>query len=167
MKQKLSRRVVLVLALVVAPLVTPSPSVAQRKAFNLALVTPIQIFPAEQDIGGVRLNVIYGRNANLSGLDVGIANHIVDKGEGVQWGAVNISGSFVGWQNAWVNVTEENFEGFQSAFVNSAGRISGLQFGLVNYAKRANGVQIGLVNIIKEGGQFPFMVIANWGFEKQ
>ena len=153
------------LALVAVLAVTPGSARAQTKPVNLALVTPIQIFPAEQAIGGVRLNVIYGRNAALAGLDVGIANHIVGEGKGVQLGAVNISGSFVGWQNAWVNVTEENFEGLQWGLVNSAGRISGLQVALVNYARRANGIQIGLVNIIKEGGQFPFMVIANWGFE--
>jgi len=154
------------LSIVAVAALAPSPARAQEKPVNLALVTPIQIFPEDQVIKGVRLNLIYGRNAAVTGLDVGIANHILGEGTGVQWGLVNISGSFVGWQNAWVNVSEQNFEGFQWGLVNSAGRISGLQLALVNYAKRANGIQIGLVNIIKEGGQFPFMVIANWGFEK-
>jgi len=154
------------LPLLAATTLTPSPALGQEKPVNLALVTPIQIFPADVAIKGVRLNVIYGRNAALTGLDLGIANHVVGEGKGVQWGLVNISGSFVGWQNGWVNVSEQEFEGLQWGLVNSAGRINGLQLAFVNYAKRANGIQIGIVNIIKEGGQFPFMVIANWGFEK-
>ena len=153
------------LALLAAAALAPSPVLAQEKPVNLALVTPIQIFPAETAIKGVRLNLIYGRNAALTGLDLGIANHVTGEGKGVQWGLVNLSGSFVGWQSGWVNVSEQEFEGLQWGLVNSAGRINGLQLAFVNYAKRANGIQIGLVNIIKEGGQFPFMVIANWGFE--
>jgi hypothetical protein len=154
-----------VAAVALATLGAPSLVRAQARPVNLALVTPIQIFPATDSIKGVRLNLIYGRNASVTGLDVGIANHTTGATTGVQWGMVNITGSFVGWQNGMVNVTEEEFEGLQWGWVNSAGRINGLQLGLVNYAKRANGVQIGIVNIIKEGGQFPFMVIVNWGFE--
>lgn len=160
-----THRFVVGAALTLLTLVVPPHLAGQARPVNLALVTPIQIFPATDSVAGVRLNLIYGRNAGMTGLDVGLANHVTGATTGVQWGLVNISGSFVGWQSGAVNVTEEEFQGLQWAWINSAGRINGLQLGLVNYAKRANGIQIGLVNIIKEGGQFPFMVIANWGFE--
>ena len=91
-------------------------------------------------------------------------NHITGPVTGVQWGFVNVTNAFVGWQDAVVNVNKGAFEGFQAGGVNTTGSMNGLQFGLVNYAEQANGcLQIGLVNIIKEGGTFPVMIIANWG----
>ncbi|MGE0555094.1 MAG: hypothetical protein AB7R55_16815 [Gemmatimonadales bacterium] len=140
-----------------------TPSAAQERPINLALVTPIQIFPAEDEIKGVRLNLIYGRNRAVTGLDVGLANHVDGRMSGVQWGVVNIAESMVGWQAGTVNYTVGRFEGLMWGPVNYAGHINGLQLGIVNYAARASGIQIGLINIIKEGGQFPVMVIANWG----
>ena len=132
---------------------------------NLSLVTPVQVFPATDAIKGVRLNLIYGKNVAMTGLDLGIANHVTGLTKGVQWGLVNITESGMGWQYGFVNITEAEFEGLQWGGFNSAGRINGLQIAIVNYARRANGVQIGLVNIIEEGGFLPVMVIANWGFE--
>jgi len=144
-------------------LLAAAPSEAQEHPINIALVTPIQIYPADHDIKGVRLNFIYGRNASMTGLDLGLANHVTGRMSGVQWGVVNIAESMVGWQAGTVNYTEGRFEGLMWGPVNYAGHINGLQLGIVNYAARASGVQIGLINIIKEGGQFPVMVIANWG----
>ncbi len=148
----------------VALLVTPA--TAQRKPINIALVTPIQIVPEDVGVSGFRWNIIYGKNSSMSGLDIGIANHVTGHMEGVQFGWVNMTESTVGWADGIVNYTTGEFEGFQSGGVNYAGRINGLQLGLVNYAERANGVQVGLINIIKEGGMFPVMIIANWGFEQ-
>jgi hypothetical protein len=143
----------------------PLAAQSNERPVNLALVTPIQVFPATDVVKGVRLNLIYGKNAAMTGLDLGIANHVTGLTKGVQWGLVNITESGMGWQNGFVNLTEGEFEGLQWGAFNSAGRINGLQVAFVNYAQRANGVQIGLVNIIKEGGFLPVMVIANWGFE--
>jgi hypothetical protein len=157
------------LALALLPIVIaagPLRAQVTERPINLALVAPIQIFPATDAVKGVRLNLIYGKNAAMTGLDLGIANHVTGLAKGVQWGLVNLTDAMVGWQDGFVNLNEGEFEGLQSGAFNSTGRINGLQFGLVNYARRANGVQIGLVNIIKEGGFLPFMVIANWGFEQ-
>ena len=151
---------------VLALLVLATPAFAQAKPINIALVTPIQIVPEDEPVSGFRLNLIYGKNSAMTGFDLGIANHVVGHMKGVQWGWVNMSGSMVGWADGIVNYTTGEFEGFQWGGVNYAGRINGLQLGLVNYAERANGVQVGLINIIKEGGMFPFMIIANWGFEQ-
>ncbi len=63
----------------------------------------------------------------------------------------------------FINLNEGEFEGFQWGWYNQAGLNNGLQLGLVNYAQKAKGIQVGIINIIKEGGQFPIMIIANWG----
>jgi hypothetical protein len=153
----------LVIAASAVLVMAAAPCAAQERPINIALVAPIQIVPADQPIKGLRLNVIYGRNSAMTGFDLGLANHVAGRMSGVQWGVVNLADSMVGWQAGTVNYTAGRFEGFMWGSVNYAGHINGLQLGLVNYAARANGIQIGLVNIIKKGGQFPVMVIANWG----
>jgi hypothetical protein len=110
------------------------PAQAEKHPVQLSLVTPIQIFPEEDTISGVRLNLIYGRNASVTGLDLGLVNHTTTGiTKGWQLGLVGVVDSdFLGWQNNQVNVVNGNFEGFQ--------------WGFVNYAKRAEGLQLGFVN---------------------
>jgi hypothetical protein len=138
----------------------------ETRPIQLSLVTPIQIFPADYSISGVRLNLLYGQNASVSGVDLGLVNHTT-KGEsvGFQWGLVGLNDSdFMGWQDCAVNVTNGQFQGLQYGLVNYANHMSGLQLGLVNYARTAKGLQIGIVNIIRQGGQFPVFPIVNWSF---
>lgn len=147
---------------------------------QIALFFPVQIFPATDAIRGVRLSLIYGKNADVTGLDWGLVSKTTHSFTGVQFGGVGIAeGTFTGLQaNGIVNVSKGSFEGVQwGAVVNSAqagrgGQVAGvnvarnfrgLQFGLVNYAASLHGVQIGVVNIIKKGGQFPVMILVNWG----
>lgn len=147
-------------------LFSSTPILAQSKPIQLALFTPVQIFPEENPISGVRLNLIYGRNISVTGLDLGLVNHTKkDLSKGVQFGLVGLVDSdFVGWQSNWINITKNNFEGFQWGTVNYANFANGLQLGIVNYTGSMKGLQIGLVNIIKEGGAFPFFPIVNWSF---
>ncbi len=140
---------------------------AQERPIQISLFTPVQIFPASYSITGIRLNLIYGRNASVSGLDIGLVNQTTAGiSKGVQWGVVSINDNqFMGWQNNFVNITKEKCEGFQWGLVNYAGTMSGFQLGLVNFAGTMNkGLQIGLVNIINHGGQFPVFPIVNWAF---
>jgi hypothetical protein len=143
------------------------PATAVERPIQLSLVTPVQVFPETDEITGIRLNLIYGRNTSVTGLDIGLANHCTGGvSKGLQQGLVSIvDADFVGWQNGFVNVTHGNFEGLQYGLVNYAGHASGLQLGIVNYAERLKGLQIGLVNIIQQGGQFPVFPIINWSFE--
>lgn len=152
-----------------------------QRAVQVSLVTPVQIFPESDPIGGVRLNVIYGRNVSVAGFDVGIVNHTTTGvTKGYQLGIVGIADNrFVGWQHNWVNFSKISFEGFQSGVVNVAGDASGFQLGgvnvtdythglqisLVNYTKSMKGLQIGVINIIKEGGFLPVFPIVNWSFD--
>ncbi len=143
-----------------------APAFAQNRPIQLALVTPIQIFPEDIPIGGVRLNLLYGRNVSVSGLDLGLVNHTTTGlSKGWQYGLVGLNDAdFLGFQDCAVNVTKGRCEGFQWGVVNYAGEMSGLQLGLVNYAMSMKGLQIGIVNIIKQGGQFPVFPIVNWSF---
>ena len=143
-----------------------APVQAKNRPIQLALVTPIQLFPEDYSITGVRLNLLYGRNVSVTGLDVGMVNHTTTGSfKGLQYGLVGLADSeFLGWQDCVVNVANHRCEGLQWGFVNYAGNMSGLQLGLVNYAKSMKGLQIGLVNIIRQGGQFPVFPIVNWSF---
>jgi hypothetical protein len=126
----------------------------------------VQLVPEDDAIVGLRLNLIYGKNSYLTGVDWGMVNHLTTGvSKGVQFGLIGIvEGDFVGWQDQFVNVTKGNFEGFQSGFFNSANHVEGVQFGIVNYARSMKGLQIGLVNIIKQDGQFPVFPFVNWSF---
>ena len=156
-----------------------SASAQEVHPFQVSLVTPIQVFPETDGVSGVRLNLLYGKNTTLTGLDVGLVNHTTQEFLGFQIGVVGLAeGTFTGVQdNFLVNRVEGSFEGLQWGLVNSAdagrgGQVGmvnhsvnyrGLQFGLVNYAETIDGLQIGLLNIIKRGGRFPAMIIVNWG----
>ncbi len=140
---------------------------AQDKPIQLALFNPVQIFNENTSITGLRISLLYGKNARVSGLDWGLVNHITSGvSKGVQFGLVGIvEADYMGWQDNGVNITEGKFEGLQWGVVNYAGTVSGVQIGLVNYAANmTKGLQIGLINIIKQGGQFPVFPIGNWAF---
>ncbi|MEW6412832.1 MAG: hypothetical protein AB1483_10215 [Candidatus Zixiibacteriota bacterium] len=144
----------------------PATSFAEKRPIQLALFNPVQIFPEDYSIGGVRFNLIYGKNAWVSGVDFGLVNHTTSGlTKGWQFGLVGVvEEDFLGFQDNFINITRRNFEGFQWGFVNYAYKCNGLQLGLVNYAVTMKGLQIGLVNIIKQGGQFPVFPIVNWSF---
>ena len=153
------------LAILITILITASVQ-AQNRPVQVSLVTPIQIFPEKYTITGIRLNLLYGRNVSVQGLDIGLVNHTTTgQFQGLQYGLVGLTDAdFTGWQDCAVNVTQVRCEGLQFGLVNYAGNMSGLQLGFVNYAKKMKGLQIGLVNIIKQGGQFPVFPIVNWSF---
>jgi len=139
---------------------------AKERPAQISLITPVQIFPESDVITGLRLNILYGRNTTVKGLDIGLINHNTSGvSKGLQYGFVGVvDADFVGWQDNAVNIVNHNFEGFQSGIVNYAHYASGFQLGLVNYAASMKGLQIGLVNIIKQGGAFPVFPIINWSF---
>ena len=153
-------------ALVMAALLIPSLSYAQSKPINLALFDPIQIYPESTPISGLSINLIYGKNVSVSGLDWGLVNAVGNGGfRGAQWGIANFAeGNSLGMQAGIVNLAEKDVQGFQYGWVNWATHVSGFQLGLVNYAGTMSGLQIGIINIIKTGGQFPVFPIVNWSF---
>ncbi len=139
---------------------------AQSKPVQLALFAPVQIFPENTSIGGIRLSLIYGKNTTVSGLDWGLVTHTTS-GTSQGWRAAFVGineANFVGLESGFVNINDQNAEGVQWGFYNHAGRMNGLQFGFINHAGTMKGLQIGLINIIKSGGQFPVFPIVNWSF---
>ena len=153
----------LVLA-VLTPIIVSAPVKAQKQPIQIALFTPVQIIPEDNHIKGFRLNLVYGRNASVTGLDVGLINHSTrGSSKGAQFGLLGlVDSNFTGWQCNTVNITKGHFKGFQLGIVNYSKRVCGIQFGLVNYAVNINGLQIGLVNIIEKGGAFPVFPVINW-----
>ena len=172
----LRRRFTLVLfALVMLPLAAQaeSPSPVQ-----LSLFTPIQIVAPEKSVSGLRLNLIYGKNVDVTGLDWGLVNHNTGSGFAWQAGLVNVvEKDFTGWQEGAVNMTNGAFTGLQSGLynqtedmkgvayglINRAKNMRGVQLGLFNYTETMHGLQIGVANVIVKG-KIPFLPIVNWSF---
>ena len=114
----------------------------------------------------IRISLIYGKNASVSGIDWGLVNHTTSgTSMGWQTGLVGVTdANFVGVQSNFINVNRENAEGVQWGFYNHAGYMNGLQLGFINHTASMKGLQIGLVNIIQKGEQFPDFPIVNWLF---
>ena len=126
----------------------------------------MQIFSEEVSITGVRLNILYGNNSSVTGLDFGLVNRTSEKmSYGVQFGVLGIADrGFTGWQYNSVNVCHIEFKGFQLGLVNYVEDANGFMLGVVNYARRLHGLQIGLFNLIEAGGVAPVLPIVNWAF---
>jgi len=174
-------RALAVIAIVIAGALCTSTAAradGEAKPIQIALFHPAQIFPAETSVRGLRLNLIYGKNRGVTGVDLGIANHVTGSAWGFQWGIVGlVDESFRGWQDNYVNVSREFFgfqsglynqadsgEGIQFGFINNTASMSGFQLALVNYTRRMHGLQVGLVNIISEKESLPILPIVNWSF---
>ena len=144
---------------------------------QISIFTPIQLVPQRKDITGLKLNIIYGYNEGIYGIDVGIASkakntsslqlnlmNIVDAyGQGLQMGLFNIAEDYSGLQFGIFNSCGSQFSGLQAGIFNSAPICTGLQLGLINSCSSMRGVQIGLVNIIAESN-VSFMPIMNMKF---
>ena len=114
--------------------------------FQGALFQPAQLFSEDTDVRGLRVNVLYGGSANLSGVDVGLVGSAEAVG-GIQSSLVNISEELVGVQIAGVHNRSERVVGLQiTPLVNEAYDLTGLQTGLLNFNRGGRGWQAGLLN---------------------
>ena len=143
-----------------------------------SLFTPIQWAPADYDVGGFRLNLLYGRTCNFDGLDLGLVsvadghsnalavnlvNYAATDGCGLHIGLANVfGGDYKGLQIGLGNVCESG-DICQIGVLNNCYDGIGHQIGVVNFAEHFEGVQIGVVNVI---GCSPvkFLPIINWYF---
>ena len=101
---------------------------------QLALLAPAQVFPENYDVFGLRLNLIYGRNNCLRGLDLGLVNVV----------SQDLAGAQIGLYNACKTSNEGCF---QFGIINNADQFSGMQFGLLNLSGQAHGLQLGVLNM--------------------
>ncbi|MFH0754753.1 MAG: hypothetical protein V2A70_09315 [Candidatus Omnitrophota bacterium] len=107
---------------------------ASAAPLQVAVINPVQLVDSYDDVKGLRLDLIYGDNFNVTGIDIGLINKVESRQKGLQIGLYN-----------------------------NAGESSGLQIGLVNRARWLEGVQIGLINI-HEQGKRKFFPIVNFSF---
>ena len=172
---------------------TISGIVSASEPIQLALFNPIQLRPESASIEGLRISLLYGKNAGMTGLDWGLVNHVTGKTFAWQIGGVGIcEQGFTGLQDNFINITKGeclgvqygafnylksgtalqwgildcagNVTGVQLGFINYADKVTGVQWGFVNYAKSLKGLQVGLGNFIVQGGFMPFFPIINFSF---
>ena len=98
----LCRRFALALLAFVA--LVPAAQAENASPVQLSLFSPIQIVAPEKSVSGVRLNLIYGKNVDVTGIDWGLVNHNTGNG--------------YAWQSGFVNVVEKDFTGLQEGVVN-------------------------------------------------
>jgi hypothetical protein len=164
------------------------PSTAQENPFQIALIGPtMQLVDDDADVKGIRINLIYGVNRTMTGLDLGLINHTRGHMTGVGFGVVNAAdGGFSGWQSGAVNVAGGQFTGLQwspwtvlslanfaeagegaqiALAFNRAQNLRGFQLSLVNVAEDMYGVQVGLINIIRSKPDLWILPLFNWKFD--
>jgi hypothetical protein len=154
-----------------AILTTTATSARAAAAFQFGFFAPdLQLVDASEDVRGLHINIVYGENTNVSGLDLGIVNSTSGDFAGIGWapGANIVNGAATGLQWSWLySHTAGTFTGWQSGILTRAGGIdslglqtgwvnlvekdfTGLQFGLLNRAARVKGLQLGFVNLADE-----------------
>ena len=151
----------------VAPAATANPAPAPEtvKPIQLALVPQFQIVHEDDSIQGLRLN-IYGRNRNVTGVDIGLAHETTGDFKGVAFGILHIvRGEGHGLQfDGIYSEAAVRMSGLQVGMVNRSNNIHGLQIGLANFADDMTGIQIGLWNEIKSKEQWQVIPIINAAF---
>lgn len=122
-----------------------------------------QICAPETEITGLRLNLVYGENDDMSGLDLGIVGGGASI-SGLRLNAINLSDECSsGVEIGLVNIAKGEMHGWQCGIYNSAGSMRGFQLGLINRCGDLYGIQIGLVNMI-ESGKVAMLPIVSWAF---
>ena len=128
----------------------------------LSFFSPLQVPGPDFDVGGLRLNILYGRCCNFDGLDLGLVvlvNYATGDGLGLHTGAVNyFGGDFKGLQIGVANWIDSG-DMFQIGVYNGGYDVQGFQIGVINTADKLQGLQIGLVNIISNSDVSFFPII--------
>ena len=98
---------------------------------QVALWNPVQLFSEDKDVYGFRLNFLYGKNQNLSGIDFGGYNAVDGIQKGLQFGLFNFS---------------KDARGIDFGLLNYSFALKGIQMGVVNYSEAdISGVQTGII----------------------
>ncbi|MDD4622441.1 MAG: hypothetical protein PHG71_04300, partial [Kiritimatiellae bacterium] len=142
------------------------PALAQEGAsgksytpFMLSLATPLQVPSADFDVGGLRINIIYGECQNFDGLDIsGIVGRSVGHANGLQIaGIANVADADgIGLQICLcANYVSGSYDGLQIGAVNFAAAHSkataqAFQIGVYNGSDYIKGCQIGVINFARE-----------------
>ena len=152
--------------------------------FMFSIVTPLQVPTSDFDVGGLRINAIYGECQDFDGLDIStvgrarghgnglqaalLANIVDGEGLGMQVAPVNyVSGSYAGLQIGVVNYGAANpqtsAQALQIGVFNGSDFIKGCQIGVINIAREMIGFQIGVINVM-QNKDVSFLPIINCYF---
>jgi hypothetical protein len=170
------KKYILVLAILSA-LVTNESAQAFVSPVSVNIAPPVQFPPSDFNVAGIRASVLWGRQRDVTGIDIGVLGNITEQSftglavSGVfnytQNTATVLGLQFAGVTNINTNKTSvyglqlalgANFNqaasmvaGFQIAVLANVAPftdIYGFQIGLYNRAKEVYGFQIGLVNVV-------------------
>jgi hypothetical protein len=117
---------------------------------GVALWNPVQTSSERQAIHGFRLNLPYGANREVKGVDFGVASYTQRDLYGAQFGLGGVvGGDFRGLQwNPVLSITHGTMLGIQEGIYSSSGQLYGMQAGIVTrVGERAEGLRIGAVNL--------------------
>jgi hypothetical protein len=125
---------------------------ANRKVarFQLSLWSSVQTSDEGSSVYGMRLNLPYGKNRDVRGFDLGIANQATGDLYGAQLGFGGyVEGDVSGVQNNLIlSIGRGNVTGLQQGAYTFAGNLSGVQFGVVNRVEDAStGARFAVVNL--------------------
>ena len=150
--------------------------------FQYSIFSPIQLFPENYDVYGLRINALYGENRSMYGVDLGMYSALSKDMYGFQIAGVACSrdgeafgvsvasianmsiGDDAGLSVAgFMNLASGEFSGLQIAAVCRAQKFNGVQIGVFNHCDDFKGFQFGLVNICRNQS-LPFTVFLNFRF---
>jgi len=171
---------VLLLAALVALLVTASPAFAEAEAQFSSLLFRV---PDDSSVNGFRASLLYGELDSMRGFDLGIFSLSKSgslDGFGFVFGGAWVTGDTSGCSAALINVVEGSSTGVLAGFVNRTTSLNdGVSLGFLNLSEghsmvQVNGlgisesskVQVGFVNVTKqiESVQIGFINAAENGF---
>ena len=150
--------------------------------FQYSIFSPIQLFPENYDVYGLRINALYGENRSIYGVDLGMYSALSQDMYGFQLAGVACSrdgdafgvsvasianmsiGDDAGLSVAgFMNLASGEFTGLQIGAVCRAQKFNGVQVGVFNHCDDFKGFQFGLVNICRNQS-LPFTVLLNFRF---
>jgi hypothetical protein len=118
---------------------------------QISIWNPVQLAPDDWNVFGLRVNLPYGNNHDVSGVDIGVVNRLSGDFLGIQIGGYSFNhgpySQTVGLQLAPGN-SAWDMEGFQVGLFNDTlASCWGSQIGIINHCARSfAGVQFGLIN---------------------
>ena len=132
---------------------------------QLALVPQVELVNEDNSVQGFRLN-IYGRNYNMTGVDIGLAHETKADFHGISFGLMSlVHGEGRGLQfSGLYSEATTSMSGLQVGMFNRSNNMHGIQIGLVNFADDMTGFQFGLWNEIKNKPQWNVIPIINAAF---
>ena len=155
-------------------------------AFQFSFWAPkLQLVPPEIAVSGLKLNLPYGNNGCVTGLDIGLVsinreqdnqleanvsalqvnlfNSTNGTFAGIEIGLFNHAENASGIEIGLINNVNGTYRGIEIGLVNLSMDFRGLEIGLVNYTEFLTGLQIGIINIATKSS-LPFFPIINMCF---